>query len=151
MVKNLPTNARDTRSIPDPGGSHMPQSEETYVPQLLRMCAGPGSYNYWSPYTLNPTLHNKRSPCNEKTAHHTWRVAHARCNQRIRNNRDPAQPEINKYYLKITFKLFFEQCSYVFTKAHLLSFCYMSSILLHFCFLSQKIGNFIKILIWILI
>ena len=120
-------------------------------PSYWECALEPGSYNYWSPYTLNPTLHNKRSPCNEKTAHHTWRVAHARCNQRIQNNRDPAQPEINKYYLKITFKLFFEQCSYVFTKAHLLSFCYMSSILLHFCFLSQKIGNFIKILIWILI
>ena len=38
--------------------------------------------------------------------------------------------------------LFFEQCIYMFTKAHLLSFCCMSSILLHFCFLWKLYNNF---------
>ena len=36
MVKNLPANAGDMGSIPGPGRSHMPQSNEARVPQLLK-------------------------------------------------------------------------------------------------------------------
>ena len=35
MVKNLPTSARDTGSIPGPGRSHMPRSNEATVVPLL--------------------------------------------------------------------------------------------------------------------
>ena len=35
VVRNLPANAGDTGSSPGPGRSHMPQSNETRVPQLL--------------------------------------------------------------------------------------------------------------------
>ena len=118
----------------------MPQSNETYVPQLLRLCSRARELQLLKRIPLNPML-PKRSLCKE-TAHHNRRVAHARCNWRKWNNRDAAQPKINKYYLKITFKLFFEQCIYMFTKAHLLSFCCMSSILLHFCFLWKLYNNF---------
>ena len=36
VVKNLPANAGDMGSIPGPGRSHMPQSNEARVPQLLK-------------------------------------------------------------------------------------------------------------------
>ena len=38
VVKNLPANAGDTGSILGPGGSHMLQSNEVCVPQLLSLC-----------------------------------------------------------------------------------------------------------------
>ena len=34
-VKNTPANARDADLIPDPGRSHVPQSNEIHVSQLL--------------------------------------------------------------------------------------------------------------------
>ena len=37
VVKNPPTNAGDTGSIPGPGRSHMPQSNKAHVPQLLSL------------------------------------------------------------------------------------------------------------------
>ena len=58
VVKNLSANAGDTGSIPSPGRSHMPRSNEARVPQLLK------------PRTLEPVLCNKRSHCNEKPVHH---------------------------------------------------------------------------------
>ena len=40
----------------------------------------PGSYKYWSPRTLEPTLHNRRSHLNKKPKHWNERVAPAHCN-----------------------------------------------------------------------
>ena len=37
MVKNPPANAGDTGLSPGPGSSHMPQSNEARVPQLLSL------------------------------------------------------------------------------------------------------------------
>ena len=37
VVENLPANAGDTGSSPGPGRSHMPQSNEARVPQLLSL------------------------------------------------------------------------------------------------------------------
>ena len=39
LLKNLPANAGDTGSIPGPGSSHMPQSNEACAPQLLTLCS----------------------------------------------------------------------------------------------------------------
>ena len=39
VVKNPPTNAGDTSSIPDPRRSHMPQSNSARWPQLLSLCS----------------------------------------------------------------------------------------------------------------
>ena len=36
MVWNLPANATDTGSIPDPGRSHMPWSSKAHAPEPLR-------------------------------------------------------------------------------------------------------------------
>ena len=35
----------------------------------------PSSRNYWSPCTLEPMFHNKRSHCDEKPMHRTYRAA----------------------------------------------------------------------------
>ena len=37
VVKNLPVNAQDTGLIPGPGRSHVSQSKEAHVPQLLSL------------------------------------------------------------------------------------------------------------------
>ena len=39
MVKNLPANAGDKGSIPDPERSHMAWSNEARAPQLLSLCS----------------------------------------------------------------------------------------------------------------
>ena len=68
VVKNPPANAGGMGLIPGPGRSHMLQSNQAPVPQLLK------------PPHLEPMLCNKRSHHNEKPAHHNR--AHARCDQR---------------------------------------------------------------------
>ena len=40
VVKNLPANAGDTGSIPDPGRFHMPWSNQACASQLLSLCSG---------------------------------------------------------------------------------------------------------------
>ena len=71
MVESLPANAGYTGLIPGPGRSHMPQSNEAHVPQLLslRSRAHEPQPQILKPACLEPVLHNKRSHCNEKPAH----------------------------------------------------------------------------------
>ena len=64
VVKNPPANAGDTGSIPGPGRSHMPWSNEAREPQLLSSCA-----TTTEPMCLEPVLRNKRSHHNEKPTH----------------------------------------------------------------------------------
>ena len=66
MVKNLPVNAWDMGSIPNVGRFHMRSLFSKAHKPLLIPCA------------LELLLRNKRSHCNEKPAHHDWRVAPAR-------------------------------------------------------------------------
>ena len=76
VITNLPANARDTGSIPGPGGPHMQLSpwDTTTEPVLQSLGAATTelkcSCNYWSLCTLEPMLHNKRSHHNEKLAYH---------------------------------------------------------------------------------
>ena len=49
VVKNTPANAGDTGSIPGPGRSHMPWSNQVCEPQLLSLC-----YRDWNPQLLKP-------------------------------------------------------------------------------------------------
>ena len=70
VVKNLPANAGDRGSSPGPGKSHMPQSNKACAPQLLSLRPRAHEPQLLSPRTLEPMLHNKRSHCNEKPAHH---------------------------------------------------------------------------------
>ena len=53
----------DMGSVPGSGRSLMLWDNKALVPQLLK------------PVQLDPTLRNKRSHCNEKPAHHSYRVA----------------------------------------------------------------------------
>jgi len=59
VVKNPPASAGDTGSIPGPGRSHMPRSNQARVPQLL------------SQHTLEPMLRSKRRHPNEESTHPT--------------------------------------------------------------------------------
>ena len=52
MVKNPPANAGDTGSSPGPGRSHMPQSNEARVPQLLSLLSGAHKLQLLSPRTI---------------------------------------------------------------------------------------------------
>ena len=65
MVKNLPANAGDTGSIPNPGRFHMLWCNEVCTLQLLK------------PTCSRALLCNKGSHYNEKPVHDSWRVAHA--------------------------------------------------------------------------
>ena len=47
VVKNPPANAGDADSIPDPGRSHMFQSNQAHVPQLLSLRS-----RAWAPQQL---------------------------------------------------------------------------------------------------
>ena len=51
VVENPPANAGDMGSIPGPGKSHMPQSNQAHAPQLLSPCA------------LGPAVTQQLSPC----------------------------------------------------------------------------------------
>ena len=64
VVKNPPAIAEVTGSIPDPGGSHMSQSNEARVPRLLSLCSKAQEPQLLSPYS---------SLC-------STRIAPARCN-----------------------------------------------------------------------
>ena len=70
MVKNPSANAGDTGSSPGPGRSHMPQSNEARVPQLLSPRSRAREPQLLKPACLEPVLRNKRSHCNEKPVHH---------------------------------------------------------------------------------
>ena len=51
--RNLPDNEGDMGSLPGPGRSHMPQSNEAHATATEPVC-------------LKPVLHDKRSCCNDK-------------------------------------------------------------------------------------
>ena len=81
-LKKVVRNARvgDVGLIPDPRGSHMPQSSKACVPQLLSLwiCAPePWSHNCWSLCTLEPVLGNRISHHNQKPVHLNQRAAAA--------------------------------------------------------------------------
>jgi len=69
-------------------------------PQLLSLCSGarepqlPSLHNYWSPCTLEPALHNKRSHHNEKPP--STPRGKLKLEKSPRSNEDPAPPKINK-------------------------------------------------------
>ena len=89
VVKNPPANAGDTGSIPGPGRSHMPWSNKSHVPQLLK------------PTHLKPVLRNKRSHRSESPR--TAVKSSLRRNQREspRSNKDPMQTKKKKNENKV--------------------------------------------------
>ena len=76
VVKNLLCNARDTGSIPGPGGCHMPQATKPVRHHHWASTLELETHNYWAhglqllkPKCLELVLHNKGSLCNEKPTH----------------------------------------------------------------------------------
>ena len=69
VVKNPPANAGDMGSSPGPVRSHMPQSNEAHVPQLLSLRSRARTPQLLKPVYLEPVLRNKRSHHNEKPVH----------------------------------------------------------------------------------
>ena len=87
MVKNLPANAGDMGSIPDPGRSHISWSNYAHVPQLLSLCPRARGLQLLSPCTVESVLQNKRSCCGEAQA------PQLETRESLRSNEDPAQPK----------------------------------------------------------
>ena len=56
VVKNQPVSAEDMGSIPDPGRSHMPRTNQVCVPRLLRLCS-----RAWEPQLLKPAWPRARA------------------------------------------------------------------------------------------
>ena len=71
VVKNLPANVGDMGSIPGLGRSHMPQSNEVQVPQLLSPGTAtiePSGSNCWRLHAVEP-VHHERSHYTETPTH----------------------------------------------------------------------------------
>ena len=86
VVKDPPANAGDTSSIPDPGRSHLPRSNEAHEPQLLSLCSRARKPQLQKP--VRPRQHpmeQERPPQREahilqlegSPAHCNWRKAWA--------------------------------------------------------------------------
>ena len=94
-----PANAGDTVSIPDPGGSHMPQSNQACVPQLLSLSVEPRSHNHRSPRALEPVLCNEKPPQSEaltpklEGSSRSLQLEKSPC-----CSEDPVQPKIKNIY-----------------------------------------------------
>ena len=77
MVNNLPANAREKGLIPDPGRSHMPQSNYAWAPELLNLGSRAQELQLPSPYAVTTegcvpkacALQQKPSYRNEKPEH----------------------------------------------------------------------------------
>ena len=90
VAKNLPANAGDTGSIPDPGRSHMPWGNKAHESQLVKpMC--PRAH-------ARPTRQatTTKSPCT------TGELPLLATREKPRSKEDPAQPKIKciKLYFK---------------------------------------------------
>ena len=70
MVKNPASNAGDMGLILDLGGSHMLQSNQARVSQLLNLCIRAQEPQLLSPCAVEPVPGNKRIHCKEKPTHH---------------------------------------------------------------------------------
>ena len=106
MVTNPPANAGDTDSIPGPGRSHRPWSNETCGSQLLSLGPVAVSHSHRACVTqgLSPTTREASAVRRLRTA--TREQPPARCNQRkaCRQQRRPSTAK-NKSIIKKKFRL----------------------------------------------
>ena len=84
MAKNLPANVGDTGSIPDPGRSHMPWSNEAHESQLVKSTC---LRAHALPTRQATTM---RSPCTRELP------LLAETGEKPSSNEDPVQPKIKK-------------------------------------------------------
>ena len=69
VVKNLPANAGDMGSIPDPGGSHMLWSDEAHAPQLLSLCSRAQELKLSKPVCPRACARNRKTHHNKQPVH----------------------------------------------------------------------------------
>ena len=67
--KNPPANAGDVGSIPGPGRSYVPRSNQAPDPQLLSPISRAHEPQLLKPVHLKPVLCSRRSHCNGKLEH----------------------------------------------------------------------------------
>ena len=109
VVKNPPVNAGDASLIPDPGRSHVPQSNWARAPQLLSLCWRAWEPQLLSPLTqlLKPESPKARARQQEKPPQWEVRALQRRVapltttEKSLHSNEDPAQPNRNKYFFKL--------------------------------------------------
>ena len=108
-IKNLPTSSRYTSSIPDPGGSHIPQSNKTRVPQLLRTYLRSWELQLLKPKYPRTCALQWEKPQQWKaltpqleTHPHLQQIEKSPC-----SNEDPAQPKLNKNIFEKKFSVLF--------------------------------------------
>ena len=94
VVKNLPANAGDMGSIPNPGRSHRPWSNGARVPQLLSLCSRARELRLLShvPPLLKPAHPGAGAPPQEEPPR--WEAHSPQWEKNLCNSEDPAQPEI---------------------------------------------------------
>ena len=91
----------DMGSIPDPGRSHMPWTNQVRVPQLLRLCS-----RAWEPQLLKPAwprahaLQQEKSPAMRSCALQPALPHSPQLEKSRHSNEDPAQPKISKWNYK---------------------------------------------------
>ena len=104
VVKNLPANARDLGSIPDPGGCYRSQSSWARAPQLLSLCSRAQEHQNTAAHM--PTaraLQQEEPPQWEARAPQLERSPHSpQLDKSLCDNKDPVQPKINKIMKKKT-------------------------------------------------
>ena len=91
VVKKQPANAEDMSSIPGPGRSHLPWSNEAHEPQLLSLCSRSQGLQLLqqSLSALEPVS----APQQDKSPH--WEALELQLERSPRSHKDPAQPKIN--------------------------------------------------------
>ena len=89
VVKSLPANAGDSGSIPDPGRSQMPWSNEAHAPQILSLCSRAQEPQLLSPHAtavesrcLRAHVPQTRSRHRQKPVHLNQTAAPTHQNQR---------------------------------------------------------------------
>ena len=85
VVKNLPANAGDMGSSPDPGRSHMLQSNYTHEPQLLSLRSRAHKPQLLKPMRLEPVLRNRSYHTTTKSSPRSLQLEKARAQQRRPN------------------------------------------------------------------
>ena len=89
VVKNLPANAGDTRSIPGLGRSHMPWATKPMGHNYWACALEPARHNYWAhmsqllkPVCLEPVFHNDEQPLLATATESPHAATKTQCNQK---------------------------------------------------------------------
>ena len=103
VVKDLPAMVGDTSSIPSPGRSHMPWSNEADASQLLSLCSRSWDRQLLSLHATTSEATHPKANTSQQTKPATMRSPYtilmcspclSQLEKSPRGNKDPAQPKI---------------------------------------------------------